>query len=254
MAHRQTIFCERGGGEGPTLVLLHGLGGNGAVWDGLKPLLAESWRGRWLIPDFRGHGRSFHGAPYSIGAHAGDVAALLPRDEPAILVGHSMGGAVAMALATGMFGVAVRSVVAFSVKVDWTAEDLARVRAVAQTPPKLFASKEEAVDRYLRVSGLKGLIGADSAAAALGVRDQQGGYRLAADPLTNDIGEPDIAAIARAATAPLHLLCGETDPIADPAAMRRLGADVAVLPGLGHNPHVQAPGAFWQAIEPRLSA
>lgn len=249
MADTETIHCERGGTSGPMLVLLHGLGANGAVWDGLEPLLARHWRGRWLIPDFRGHGRSFHRAPYGIGIHAADVAALVEQDEEMTIIGHSMGGIVGIALATGMFGVRVRRVVAFGVKVDWSDDDVNRAQAVSRTPPRLFATKEEAIERYLRVAGLKGIVAPGSAVAESGVCERQGQFRLAADPLTNALGTPDFARLAHAASAPLHLLCGEQDKIGLPEGMRRLGANVTVLPGLGHNLHVEAPQALWQAIE-----
>jgi pimeloyl-ACP methyl ester carboxylesterase len=249
MADTETIHCERGGRSGPMLALLHGLGANGAVWDGLKPLLAQHWRGRWLIPDFRGHGRSFHRAPYGIGIHAADVAALVQQDEEMTIIGHSMGGVVGIALATGMFGVRVRRVVAFGVKVDWTEDDVSRAQAVAHAPPRMFATKDEAIERYLRVAGLKGIVAPDSAAAERGISEQQGQFRLAADPLTNALGTPDFARLAQAANAPLHLLCGERDSIARAESMRRLGAAVTELPGLGHNLHVEAPQALWQAIE-----
>lgn len=245
----ETIHCERGGTSGPMLVLLHGLGANGAVWDGLKPLLAQHWRGRWLIPDFRGHGRSFHRPPYGIGIHAADVAALVQQDEELTIVGHSMGGVVGIALATGIFGVRVRRVVAFGVKVDWTADDVSRGQAVARAPARMFATRAEAVERYLRVAGLKGIVAPDSAVAERGICEQHGQFRLAADPLTNALGTPDFPRLAQAASAPLHLLCGELDNIARAESMRRLGAAVTELPGLGHNLHLEAPQTLWQAIE-----
>lgn len=231
------------------LMLLHGLGANGAVWDGLRPFVAEHWSGRWLIPDFRGHGRSFHRAHYGIGIHAADVAALVQPDEDVTIIGHSMGGVVGIALATGMFGIRVRRIVAIGVKVDWTEDDVSKAQALAQAPPKMFATKEEAIERYLRVTGLKGMVAPDSAAAERGICGRQGQFRLAADPLTNALGTPDFARLAQAANAPLHLLCGEHDNIARPESMRRLGAAVTVLPGLGHNLHVEAPQALWQTIE-----
>ena len=249
MKATETIHCERGGTDGPMLVLLHGLGATGAVWDGLCPILAQHWRGRWLIPDFRGHGRSFHRPHYGIGIHAADVAELVQQDEEVTLIGHSMGGVVGIALATGMFGVRVRRVVAFSVKVDWTDADVSRAQTVAQAPPRMFATKEEAIERYLRVAGLKGIVAPDSAAAQSGISERQGQFRLAADPLSNALGTPDFARLARSANAPLHLLCGELDNIARAQSMRRLGAPVTQLPGLGHNLHAEAPQVLWQAIE-----
>lgn len=248
MADTETIWCERGGVDGPMLVLLHGLGANGTVWDDLRPLLEQYWHGRWMIPDFRGHGRSFHRAPYGFGIHASDVASLLAQDEEVTLIGHSMGGVVALALATGIFGVRVERVCAFGVKVDWTEQEIAKANTISRTAPRLFATKAEAIDRHLKVSGLWGLVDPDSADAEVGVRAQQGQFSLAADPLTYSLGTPDCIRIAQAVRSPISLLCGELDPIASPQAMKRLGAEVTVLPGLGHNPHVEAPSVLWQAI------
>ena len=248
MSDPETIWCESGGVNGPLLVLLHGLGANGTVWDGLRPFLAKHWPGRWIIPDFRGHGRSFHRAPYGIGIHASDVASLLKQDEEVTLIGHSMGGVVAIALATGIFGVQVTRVFAFGVKVDWNEAEIAKAQVIAQTRPKVFATKSEAIERHLRVAGLKGLVDPDSAGAEVGIRELQGEFMLATDPLIYALGKPDFIRITQAAGAPINLLCGEVDNVASPASMRRLGADVTILPGLGHNPHVEAPDLLWQAI------
>ncbi len=160
-----------------------------------------------------------------------------------------MGGVVALALATGMFGVRVRRAVAFSVKVGWTGEEHAKAEAVARAPARLFDTREEAIERYLRVSGLKGLVDPGAEAAAAGVREAAGKFRLAADPLANRLGWSDFEALAGTVKAPVRLLCGERDAIARPETMRLLGSEVTVLPGLGHNPHVEAPEVFWRAIE-----
>ena len=253
MADDETLWCERGGSEGPLLVLLHGLGANGTVWQGLRPFLAQHWPGRWLIPDLRGHGRSFHRAPYGFGIHAADVASLLQQDEEVTLIGQSMGGVVALALATGLFGVQVKRVVAFGVKLDWSEAEIAKTQLVARASPKMFANKAEAIERYLRVSGLHGLIAPDSGEAEVGISEQQGQFRLAADPLIHALGNPDFIRIAQAVRSPIRLLCGELDPIARPESMERLGAGVRILAGLGHSPHVEAPGEFWQAIAGELT-
>lgn len=243
-----SIWCERGGREGPCLVLLHGIGGNGAVWDTMKPILDAEWPGRWVIADFRGHGRSSHRAPYGIGNHAADVAALLKQDQEVTILGHSLGAIVALALASQMFGVTVRRAVAFSVKPDWTEDDRAKGDAVARTPARMFDTRADAIERYLRVSGLKGLLDPDSPAASVGVVEADGKFKLAADPRVFSFGRPDFEAIAQAVRAPVHLLCGDRDEITSPQAMRRLGGEVTTLPGFGHNVHVEAPRALWGAI------
>jgi pimeloyl-ACP methyl ester carboxylesterase len=87
-------------GEGEPLVLVHGLGGAASNWTLLAPGLAE--RRRVLVPDLPGHGGS--GPPpheADLGTYADLVAELLEGQEatPAVVVGHSMGGLVAMRLA-----------------------------------------------------------------------------------------------------------------------------------------------------------
>jgi pimeloyl-ACP methyl ester carboxylesterase len=247
------LWVESGGTGGPILLLLHGLGANAAVWERLRPLLAR-WPGRWLAPDLRGHGRSGHGAPYSLGTHAADVAQLIPPGEEVVVLGHSMGGAVAMTLASAWFGVAVRAVVAFGVKLVWTPEQIARGRDLARAPVRWFAARAEAIERYLLVSGLKDLIDPGSAAAALGIVEDGGRFRLAADPaIANAVGVPFDKVIG-AMLAPLHLAAGERDPMVTLDEMRRFDPAARLLPGSGHNPHVEAPEVLWRYVEEVLVA
>lgn len=84
---------------GMPLVLLHGLFGSAANWHGVARHLAQSRR--VLVPDLRNHGRSPRSTEMSYPAMAGDVAELMDaeRIDRALLVGHSMGGKVAMWLA-----------------------------------------------------------------------------------------------------------------------------------------------------------
>lgn len=248
MTDSSELFVEQGGAEGPLLVLLHGLHANAAVWHPFEAVVERHWRGRWLAPDFRGHGRSPHRRPYSIEGHATDVAALLRDRRDVTLVGHSMGGLVAMAVGSMARGLSIRRIVAFGVKTDWRDEDLARMERSAQAPAKVFATRDEAVDRYLRLSGLEGLVDRDSGTVAAGIVRRDGGHALAADPAVGAIGKPDIARIASSVGFPLKLLCGDRDAIASPGGMAQLGAAVLTLSGQGHNVHVEAPETLWRAI------
>jgi len=242
-----TIHAERGGRDGPLMVLLHGMGCNAAVWDGLLPLLAAEWPGGWLVPDLRGHGRSPHRAPYGLGIHAADVAHIIDPEDEITVVGHSMGGGVAVALANDLFGVPVRRVIAFGYKVDWSDNEVARAAKIAATPPRVFDNRAAAVDRALQVAGLAELVEPSARVADLSVTATEGGYKLSTDPRVNVISVPDSVTLAGAARAPLHLFTGEHDAVGTAAGMAKLG-EVTVLPGLGHSPHVEAPKAFWQAI------
>jgi pimeloyl-ACP methyl ester carboxylesterase len=88
------------GGEGEPLVLVHGLGGAAANWLALAPLLLPGRR--LLVPELPGHGGSspLPAAP-SLNPYADRISLLLEREglARAPLVGHSLGGAIALRLA-----------------------------------------------------------------------------------------------------------------------------------------------------------
>lgn len=78
------------------VVLLHGTGATSETWDDVAQALGAD-RSVFAV-DLRGHGSSDRTQHYSIRAMADDVAALLPRlsDGPVDLVGHSLGGLLAL--------------------------------------------------------------------------------------------------------------------------------------------------------------
>jgi pimeloyl-ACP methyl ester carboxylesterase len=93
------------GGEGPPLVVVHGLGGAAVNFAELGPLLAR--RRRVLIPDLPGHGRS-EPLPDVDGLttyadHIAEVAAV-EKMLPAPVLGYSMGGVIALRLAVARPG------------------------------------------------------------------------------------------------------------------------------------------------------
>ena len=118
------------GGDGPRLlVLLHGLGATRHVW---RPMLAGGrWGGSWLVPDLRGHGASPHATNYGLGQHAADVTELVQSAgawEEIVILGHSMGGAIALALASGWFGIQPSRVFGLGIKVAWSDDELGGMR------------------------------------------------------------------------------------------------------------------------------
>lgn len=90
------------GGEAasvPPLVLIHGIGASSRDWEYVLPTLSEARR--VVAPDLRGYGRSPRGPGYAVPTLAADVWALLDRldIDHFDLIGHSMGGAVALQMA-----------------------------------------------------------------------------------------------------------------------------------------------------------
>ena len=88
------------GGEGPVIVLVHGIASTSDAWREVLPGLAQ--RFTVLAPDLPGHGDSAKPrGDYSLGAHASAIRDLLIAlgHERATFVGHSLGGGIAMQLA-----------------------------------------------------------------------------------------------------------------------------------------------------------
>jgi pimeloyl-ACP methyl ester carboxylesterase len=235
----------RSGGRGePVVLLLHGLGATAEVWDGLVPRLP----GAWVAPDLPGHGGSGPLPEYTFAAVADAVADLV---DPAgtVVLGHSFGGVIGLHLA-GRPG--LRAVVGLGIKVVWTPEELARAAALAAREPARFATREEAVARHLRLSGLDGLVAPDAPAAAAGVVEQDGAWRPTLDPRAFGVGDPLIAALLAAAPVPVVMARGEHDAMVSAEQLRALVPDPVNLPGLGHNAHVEDPAAVADLLAPLI--
>src|SRR5580700_7155718 len=161
------LRVHQGGSGEPVLLLLHGLGATGDVWQGWWPLLARRWSGRWLAPDLPGHGGSRPLPGYTFESLAAAVAGIIGGARTVVL-GHSLGGVVGLALAGGGSAVSVQAVIGLGIKIVWTGQELDRAAAAARRPPAWFASRDEAAARYLRTSGLAGLLTAADPAVDAG--------------------------------------------------------------------------------------
>ncbi len=240
------MIWNRTGGpaDGPLVVLLHGLGGTGELWRGVEARLPNSWPGGWLTLDLPGHGRSSRAASYTFGAQAELVAEVLPTDRDLVLLGHSMGGMVALALAG--FHPGVRRVVGFSIKTWWPPEQVDGMREQSLKPARIFPTKEQAIERYLMASGLRGLAdpaAPEHAAGVVEVDSPEPGWRIAQDMGTFDFGVPDMPALLAEVSCPVTLALGSEDQFVRPTNYGELGVDVATFEGLGHNPHIEDPAA-----------
>lgn len=233
------LRVQAGGSGDQVLLLLHGLGATGDVWERWRPLLAGRWPGRWLAPDLPGHGGSPGLAAYTFDGFAAAVATIVPPEADLVVVGHSLGGVIALAMAGAVRP--VRAVIGLGIKVAWTDEELARAHAVADKPVAWFDSRDEAAARYLRVAGLAGLLTVADPAVDAGLAQQDGRWRLAADPGTFAVGAPDMPRLLAGARAQVVLARGELDPMNTDQQLAGLGAPVVTLPGLGHNAHVEDP-------------
>ena len=99
MLHGDRV-AYRDEGAGEVLLLVHGMGGSSNTWSGVIPLLAEKYR--VIAPDLLGHGDSDKPrGDYSVGAFAVMLRDLLDALDVSrvTVVGHSLGGGIAMRFA-----------------------------------------------------------------------------------------------------------------------------------------------------------
>ena len=242
------LAADRGGEGASLLVLLHGLGATRQVWRPLLADVSDHWKGRWIAPDMPGHGASPRQASYLPGAQAAAVADLIRAEGvegDVVLFGHSMGGTISLTLSSGYFGIMLKVTLGLGIKMAWSDEELAGMYGQAAKPARIFAERDQAVERYLKVSGLFGLVDPQSDMAAAGVIEDEGGWRMAMDPRTNEIGPPILPGMIEGAVCPIHLAAGSNDAMCRHADLIQWDADAAALPGLTHNAMVEDPAAVW---------
>jgi pimeloyl-ACP methyl ester carboxylesterase len=249
------IWYESGGEGSRGTLLLHGLGATAAVWKSVRRALQERATMRWLAADLGGHGGSDWQSSYSVGELAAQLAELV-QQQPLrewFIVGHSLGAYVALALASGWFGITVRGVLGIGPKISWPATDLQAARDLAARPVRWYPTEEEAWTRYRRVSGLTADIAPSEGWLTRGAVKAESGWRLAQDPRTFAVAGAPFASLAASATAPVLLARGERDPMVSLQELRTYASQAHSIPGTGHNAHIEDPPAVIALLEQLLA-
>jgi pimeloyl-ACP methyl ester carboxylesterase len=249
-------------GEGPALVLIHGITSSSRTWRSVIGGLAETHT--VLAPDLLGHGRS--GKPrgdYSLGAYASgirDLTSLLGIDR-ATVVGHSLGGGIAMQFAYQFPDRLERLVLVDS---GGLGDEVSIALRAATLPgaefvlPLLFSpltrDAGRAVARTLGWLGLKananvrGLAeGVDSLADADARRAFVHTARSVIDPRGQRVDARDRLYLSR--DVPTMLIWGSDDPIipvshGEQAHELMPHSRFEVFPGAGHFPFNDDPERF----------
>lgn len=234
-------------------LLLHGLGATGAAWGPVAALLAARGAGRSIAPDLPGHGGAPWAPSYSVGAAAAEVAPAVTGEAELYVVGHSFGGYVGLALASGRYGARVRGVLTVGTKLSFSDEEKARAAELARRPTRLFATHAEAVERYRKVSGLDATIAPGEMLLARGTLRDAGGFRLAADPATLGVEVPPFTALLAAARCPVLAARGEHDALVSSAELRAAAPGAIDVPGLGHNLQVEDARALVVLVDRLLA-
>jgi pimeloyl-ACP methyl ester carboxylesterase len=252
-------------GDGPPLVLLHGVGTSRVVWRRAMPLLAARWH--VVAPDLPGFGASPPaGRGFALDRVVDVLAEALAADleRPFDLLGNSLGGAVALELAARHPRLVRRLVLAAP----------AGLTPMREPVPLLAGRVGSALIAARRVAGaplagnglarrllLFGTV-ADPAAvpaeeARRMVRGSSGSVRVGAAITT--VAAADLRHRLPALEMPVAFLWGARDrvmPVSALPGLRALapGAPAEVIAGAGHVPQVERPREFAAAVERLLAA
>lgn len=265
---RSISYVERG--TGPVLLLLHGMAGTCANWsEVVEPLSREH---TVIAPDLPGHGSSAPGAgDYSVGALAAAMRDLLLTlgHEQANVIGHSLGGGVAMQLAYQSPEMVQRLLLVSSgglgpeVSVVLRAAALPGSELFIAATAELGATVGAALGRGLSAIGLRPK--ADVAELARGyasLRDPErreaflATLRASVGTRGQRVDAGDRLYLAEA--VPVLIVWGADDSIiparhGEDAHAAIPGSRLEIIEGVGHLPQMEAPGRFIAAVERFLS-
>jgi pimeloyl-ACP methyl ester carboxylesterase len=257
----------RTAGDGPeVVVLVHGITGSADTWAEVIPALAEEFT--VVAPDLLGHGHSAKPrGDYSLGAYASgvrDLVAALGHDH-ATIVGHSLGGGVAMQLAYQFPERCDRLVLVSSGGLGRDVHPLLRAAALPGSEfvmPLVCATKlRDAGDAVWGALGRLGLnAGPDleemwRGYASLADRDAQQAFVHTLRTIV-DGGGQRVSATDRlylAAEVPSLIVWGEADrviPVEHGIEAHEAipGSRLVVFEGAGHFPHRSDPDRFIDAL------
>jgi len=242
------------------LVLLHGFTGSHRSWDAVAPALAVI--GRCVAVDLPGHGGSDFGADpakYSMERTAAALEAGLAacNARPATLIGYSMGGRLALYFAVTR-PQQVRRVVLESASPGLATEAERAARRGSDDELARFVLErgiEAFVDRWESTPVLRAerRLPARTRARLRQARMQCSPAGLAASLRGMGVGQqPWLGDRLRSATMPALLMAGEEDAkFVEAARFMSRGlpdATVAIVPGAGHNVHLEHADEFARLV------
>jgi len=268
--HGQRIGYRRGG-DGPVVLLLHGIAGSSQTWIPAMELLADHYT--VLAPDFVGHGHSDKPTgDYSLGSFANWMRDLLVVLDigPATVVGQSFGDGVAMQFAYQFPERCERLVLVdaggLGREVNWALR-LVTLPAAEYVLPVVFPSFVrgwgDAVARFAERTGFRSVPAVEvwRSYRSLTEREHRQAFvhtmRSVIDPGGQTVSAMDRLYLAE--RIPTLIVWGELDriiPVAHAYEALRAAphARLEVMPGLGHFPHSEDPVRFVEILESFLAA
>jgi len=255
----------RRGGEGPVLLLLHGIAGSSGTWIPAMQLLRSDYT--VLAPDFLGHGKSAKPlGDYSLGNHASGMRDFLQLlgVERVTVVGQSFGGGVAMQFAYQFPELSERLVLVdaggLGREVSWILR-LCTLPGAEYLMPVLFPSFTrdwgDAISGFLRDRGVRHARAAEMWRSYRSLTEPENRrafvrtMRAVIDPGGQSVSARDRLYLA--AHMPTLIVWGDQDKIipvvhAYQAHDAIPNSRLEVIQGVGHFPHVEDPVRFVEIL------
>jgi pimeloyl-ACP methyl ester carboxylesterase len=236
----QTYFA---GGAGPSLVLLHGAGDNAGTWSAVAPSLVTRYR--LVIPDLAGHGSSGPpSGPLSVGEVLRGLETVLSQgpQEPAIIVGNSLGAWVALLYAHEHPSRVARLVLENGGALRGDRSDLSLMPKTLGEARSLMKELRDPGSDPIRDFVLEDVI-----------REAQTGPIARLSETAGDMERYLLDGRLQEVRVPVDLLWGRSDRLFPLAYAERLlaglpAARLRTLPGCGHVPHQECPTKFRAAL------
>lgn len=249
------------GDNSRSLIIMHGLFGSGRNWHGIAKQLSEHFTVYTL--DMRNHGGSPHQAKMSYTDMATDVLQFMDQQglSEAYVLGHSMGGKVAMTFALAHPERVTKLVVVDIAPVVYQHEFHNILIALRSIPLDTVASRKEAdviLAKQIDIVSLRQFLLQNL------VPLKTGGFqwRVNLDSIENNMddimGFPD-AHTDKSFDVPSLFIGGGGSTYLAPrfhAAVTNFfpRADIHIIPKVGHWPHVEAPAEFLNSLNPFLQS
>jgi pimeloyl-ACP methyl ester carboxylesterase len=245
----------------PTLVFLHGVTSHAHYWDHLAPDFTGDFAVYAL--DWRGHGDSAYGDSYNkVEDYVSDLRRLLARLNPSrlVLVGHSLGGYVALSYAATNPDPALSAIVACDVKLAITPQEREAMARASLKPQPRFGNLEELENRFvgtLRDSTAdRGLL---AEIARKGARqNEDGSYSYKYDRKVLDFPEPQPLKVAAEVNVPVLVINGGSSEVVPTTEAQQL-ADAAPkgrhieIAEAGHHVFLDKPQEFSRTVREFLA-
>ena len=251
-------YLEWGATTKPPLILLHGGAAHAHWWDHIAPVLAQDYR--VIAPDLRGHGDSSWTVPaaYEIDDYVADLQGLIAalELEKPVLLGHSLGGFIALAYATAR-AETLRALIVVDIRARLSSSRL--MHLLQAMPAPIYKNEHDLLRRFrllpAETQASAELFQAIARHSVAAIQDgQDGRFQLKSDRAALTRSPRDLSAQLSSVTCPCLFIRGRDSKTLSAQALAEMLASCPdargiEIPGASHHVFLDQPEAFLQVVQ-----